>query len=142
MAGALPPVIVAGANPPPRLRRKLHAAGIELHADVGSTLPGLERAAIVFVPLRAGNTARFVVLEALAAGRPVVSTGSGVEGFALDPGSEVFIAQTADAFTSALVRLLRDPELRARASRFAAVAAEKHFDEPEAQERLAALFRE
>lgn len=142
MGAQLPPVIVAGANPPPRLVSRLTQAGIEVHADASSSMPGLERASIVFVPLRSGDSARVVVLEALAAGRPVVSTGSGVEGFALDPGSEVFVAQTADAFTASIVRLLRDPELRARAARHAAAAAERQFDEPAAQERLAALFND
>ncbi len=50
--------------------------GAELHADVPDVRPFLARAGFLIVPLRIGGGSRLKILEALAAGTPVVSTQS------------------------------------------------------------------
>ncbi len=109
----LPRVVVAGANPSPALRARLERAGIELHASPPSILPYLGDAAIVFVPIRSGSGTRLKILEGMAAGRAVVSTGKGAEGLLLSPGYDVWIAESADGFASALARLIDSAALRA-----------------------------
>jgi glycosyltransferase involved in cell wall biosynthesis len=51
------------------------------------------------------------ILEAMAAGRPVVTTGRGAAGLVLTPTVDAFVAETPDAFTLAIVRLLENPAL-------------------------------
>jgi glycosyltransferase involved in cell wall biosynthesis len=49
------------------------------------------------VPLRTGGGTRLKILEAMAAGVPVVSTVLGAEGLAVTPGSDILIADADHA---------------------------------------------
>jgi glycosyltransferase involved in cell wall biosynthesis len=58
---------------------------------------------------------RIKVLEALAMGKAVVSTRIGCEGIeGLIDGVNVLLADSAEDFASAIVTLMREPDLRAR----------------------------
>lgn len=73
-------------------------------------------AAAVIVPLRAGTGTRLKILEAMAAGTPVVSTAIGAEGLGLEPGRDYLEAETAADFVAAVRLLQDDPECAARLS--------------------------
>lgn len=128
LQGKLPRIVVAGANPSPELTRMLEEAGVEVRANPSSTLPLLRQAAIVFVPIRSSGGTRFKILEAMAAGRAIVSTGRGAEGLVLAPTHDIWIADQADGFTSAILRLLRNPELRQQIGANAARTIERNYD--------------
>jgi len=76
--------------------------------------PHVAQAEVVVVPLRAGGGARLKILEALAMGRPVVSTGLGAEG--LEPRQGVTIADSPADFAAAVLNVLRDPARAAAAA--------------------------
>jgi hypothetical protein len=61
-------------------RGELGEPGVELHANVLRVEPYLECSAALAVPLRIGGGTRLKILEALAAGLPMVSSGVGAEG--------------------------------------------------------------
>jgi glycosyltransferase involved in cell wall biosynthesis len=109
----LPGITVAGANPTSELRAKMERAGIEVVPDPASMVPLLGESLLFFVPTRIPGGTRLKVLEAMAAARPVVSTGRGIEGLVLAPTYDVLLADGADEFASQIVRLVRDPLLRA-----------------------------
>ena len=72
---------VVGRNPSDALRPRLVAtAGVELYANVPDVRPYLATCGMLVVPLRIGGGSRLKILEALAAGVPVVSTRIGAEG--------------------------------------------------------------
>lgn len=71
--------------------------------------PIFARAAVVAVPLRAASGTRLKILQALAVGRPVVSTSVGAEGLGLANGRHLAIAELVRPFANALVELLADP---------------------------------
>src|SRR5439155_1675000 len=73
------------------------------------------------VAVRAGSGLQNKVLEAMAAGTPVVATPRAVAGLALGTGEEVLVADDAAGLAAAAVALLRDPA-RARAQARAARA--------------------
>ncbi len=64
-------------------------------------------------PLRVGSGTRFKLLEAMSMRRAIVSTALGCEGFEVRDGQELLIADQPADFAAAVVRLLRDPQLRA-----------------------------
>lgn len=64
------------------------------------------------IPLRVGSGTRLKAFEAVALGRPVVSTTLGIEGLAVEPGKHCLVADTAAAFAADIVRLLEDADLR------------------------------
>lgn len=81
---------------------------IELTGPVVDAVEELARAQAAIVPLLAGSGTRLKILEAWAAGLPVVSTAIGAEG--LEEGA--FIAASPKAFIAELSRLLESPAER------------------------------
>jgi len=62
--------------------------------------------------LRAGGGSRLKILEAMALGRPVVSTTVGAEGLEVRNSETILIADDAGRFADSIVRLFKDPALR------------------------------
>jgi len=111
---------IVGRNPGPRVRALGGRAGIQITGTVDDVRPFVDEAALYVVPLRAGGGTRLKIFEALAMGKPVVSTTVGAEGLAVTPGHDIAIADTPHAFADTVVALLRDPWRRqalARAGR-------------------------
>ncbi len=63
--------------------------------------PAYERAAIVIAPLVASAGSNLKVLEAMACGRPVVSTPAGVNGLDVLPGEEFVLAGSGEEMAAA-----------------------------------------
>ena len=97
---------------PPRWLRERAGDDVLVPGRVPSLRPWLERAAAVVVPLTEGGGTRFKVLEAMAAGVPVVSTAKGVEGLAVTDGVHVLLAADGAAAAAAVLRLEQEPALR------------------------------
>jgi glycosyltransferase involved in cell wall biosynthesis len=79
--------------------------------DVG---PYYQRATLAVTPLHSGGGTRLKVIEALARRTPLVSTSFGCQGFDLDHGTELLVADDPDAFARACVAVISDPALRER----------------------------
>jgi polysaccharide biosynthesis protein PslH len=86
--------------------------GVLVHADVASVETFYVDSDIVVVPIRHGGGTRIKIIEALAMGRPVVSTRIGAEGLELVDGRHLLLADTPSAFVQACLRLCLDLTLR------------------------------
>ena len=104
---------LAGHDPPPVIQALACPPGVVVAGSVPDVRPYLARAAVCVAPLRIGGGTRLKILDALAMGRPVVSTSLASEGLDLAGGHELLIADGAEAFAAATARLLRDPAQRA-----------------------------
>lgn len=104
---------IVGAQPPPALMA-LAGPRFELTGFVSDLRPHLAAAAVVVVPLRLGGGTRLKIVEAMAMGKPIVSTTLGAEGIDLLPERDALIADEPQAFAASVIRLLNDPALRAR----------------------------
>jgi glycosyltransferase involved in cell wall biosynthesis len=103
---------VLGARPPRHVRALARAgSGVHVAGHVADPLPYLERAAVMIVPIRAGSGMRVKILTALAQGLAVVSTAAGCAGIDVQPETHLLVADTADAFAEATLRLLGDRPL-------------------------------
>lgn len=87
-------------------------SGVRLRGRVDDVRPVLEEAEVVVVPLRAGGGTRLKILEALSMARAVVSTPVGAEGLDLESGRDLLLADSAERFADAVVRLLEDATAR------------------------------
>jgi glycosyltransferase involved in cell wall biosynthesis len=106
---------VIGRNPPEELRKRLEStAGVVFHGEVADLHPFLQKASVVVVPLRIGGGSRLKILEALGAGKAVVSTTVGAEGLELTPDVHLWIADEPEDFARKTVELLRSPVNRKR----------------------------
>ncbi len=103
--------VLVGRRPPDWLRELVAATpGAELHADVPEVRPFLARCGFLTVPLRIGGGSRLKILEALAAGTPVVSTRVGAEGLELTPTRDLIVANTQEEMVSATLDAIRRPD--------------------------------
>jgi glycosyltransferase involved in cell wall biosynthesis len=85
---------------------------VECTGPVDNAIAAIARGQAAVVPLLSGSGTRVKILEAWAAGVPVVSTAVGAEGLAARPGKEILIAQSAAEFSSVTQKLLDSPSLR------------------------------
>jgi polysaccharide biosynthesis protein PslH len=118
---------IVGRRPPGWMGRMCDSAGASLYADVPDVRPYLAAASAVIVPLRIGGGSRLKILEAMAAGRCVVSTSIGAEGLGLRGGQDITIADDAAHFACECVSLLNDPARRAALARSARSLVESRY---------------
>ncbi|WP_448545987.1 glycosyltransferase family 4 protein [Roseiflexus sp.] len=105
---------ITGRAEPEQLAALPSCDGVDVLGFVPDVRAEVARAWCEVVPLREGSGTRLKVLEALALGTPVVSTSKGIEGLALDHDLHVLVADTPESFADATLRVLAQPELRAR----------------------------
>ncbi len=118
---------VAGRGLAPALARELVAAGVEVVGAVPDMAPQFAAATVVLVPLWMGAGARVKIVEAAAAGVPVVSTPLGAEGLGLDPVQEIRIAEGPLELAREVAALVAAPaEARAMGARAHAFARERY----------------
>jgi len=90
------------------------AENVTLTGFVAEVRPLVASAWASLAPMRVGGGTRLKILEAMALGTPVVATSKGAEGLDVQPGEHLLIADTAEAFAAAVLRLLQEPGLRQR----------------------------
>jgi sugar transferase (PEP-CTERM/EpsH1 system associated) len=106
-------VWIVGLSPPPEVI-KLSGNGVHVTGRVEDVLPYYSRSTVCVVPLRAGGGTRGKILEAMALGRPVVSTSIGCEGLDAVANRHLLVADDPQRFAEKTVRLLIDRELYQR----------------------------
>jgi len=87
----------------------LIAPGIVSHDELPALLASCGVAA---VPIFSGSGTRLKILEAMAAGVPVVSTTKGAEGLPFHHGEHLLVADDASAFVESLRRAIVESDLR------------------------------
>jgi glycosyltransferase involved in cell wall biosynthesis len=85
---------------------------VRLHDSVEDLAPLYAAADVVVVPLRAGGGTRIKILESFAHGVPVVTTSLGAEGIDAADGVHLLVADNAEAFARACLRIKEAPEFR------------------------------
>jgi glycosyltransferase involved in cell wall biosynthesis len=101
------------------------------------------KTASVFVaPIHVGGGIIVKVLDALAAGTPVVTTTYGNEGVGAVPGRDILIADDPESFADAVVRILSDRELAAGLSRNGQEFVRKNFTLESAMKNLEATYQQ
>ncbi|WP_131745391.1 glycosyltransferase [Frankia sp. Cppng1_Ct_nod] len=87
---------------------------VSVHTDVPSVSGYVAGASVSLNPMRSGSGVNIKVVEAMAAGVPVVSTQVGGRGLGWTPRRDLLVADDAAGFTDAVCRLLAAPELAGR----------------------------
>ncbi len=112
---------IVGRNPTSAVRA-LAGAGVSVVGAVPDVRPWLQHAVAVATPLRLVRGIMNKVLEAMAMGRPVVTTLACAESLQALQGQHLLVADDAPAFVAQLDRVLCDPhkaqELGQAARRF------------------------
>lgn len=106
-------VCLIGRDPPPALRAMAaQDPQIIVTGAVPSVLPHLAAPCIITLPITLGSGTRLKIVEAFAAGRPVISSRKGAEGIAARDGHELLLRENPIEFAEAALQLWRSPALR------------------------------
>lgn len=120
-------VRIIGRDPGPAVTELGRLEGVEVIGSVPDVLPHLREATVLVVPLEAGGGTRLKILEAFAAGLPVVSTPVGCEGIDATDGEHIVVAERR-RLADAVASLLDDPESSDRMARRARTLARGRYD--------------
>jgi glycosyltransferase involved in cell wall biosynthesis len=134
---------VVGAQAPPDLERDAVQGGkdgICFRGRVPDIREPLSRYAVFVCPIRNGAGVRVKLLEAFAAGIPVVSTTLGAEGIAATPGLDFLRADSPEEFADACLHLLDHPEEAAAMAAHARRLIETTYDWSAVGKRLGAVY--
>ncbi len=131
---------LVGSSPPPAVLA-LRAANVEVTGTVPDVRPYYRDALAAIVPLRVGGGTRLKILEAMAAGVPVISTPLGAEGLAVAPGGHILIAEDAGQWLAALEKLAGDEALRRQITTAGRALAAERYDWNIIGKELVATYR-
>jgi len=133
---------VVGLEPPPEVRALEALGNIVVTGEVEDLTEYYRQAQVVIVPMRAGAGTRLKILEAMALGRPVVSTSVGCEGLAVRHGEHLMVADQPADFAGQVIELLANHEQRRRLCQRARRLVEQHHDWNVIGEQFLNLFRQ
>jgi glycosyltransferase involved in cell wall biosynthesis len=101
---------LAGREMPDWLKN-LNSTNVEVVGEVPDALEFMHNHAVMVVPLFSGSGIRIKIIEAMAAGRAVISTEIGAEGIPITHGENILIANTVDEFIE-MIKKVQDTGLR------------------------------
>jgi sugar transferase (PEP-CTERM/EpsH1 system associated) len=100
--------VIAGSRPTDEVRGLERVEGVTVTGFVEDIRDWYARAAVCVVPLRIARGIQNKLLEALAMGRPVVSTAAAADGLGAGAGDGIRIADQPEELAAAVVHLLSD----------------------------------
>jgi len=128
---------IVGAGARPRIQKlALKDKRIIVTGEVEDLRPYRNRARVFVSPVRLGSGMRLKVLEAMAAGLPVVSTSLGMAGIDAQTGDNCLVADTPELFTRSVEWLLTDPSLSDRMATNARELVERKYTLKEGLQRF------
>jgi glycosyltransferase involved in cell wall biosynthesis len=133
-------LVVIGSDPP-QPHSLPESDAIDLIGFVDDVRVPLKKYAVFVCPILSGSGVRVKLLEAFAAGIPVVSTRLGAEGLADRDGDLCALADDAASFAGHVVKLLRDPEAAAQMAERARANVVETRDMRKMTERLVECYR-
>jgi glycosyltransferase involved in cell wall biosynthesis len=107
-------LVIIGRNPGPSIRELESAPGVIVTGAVESIWEYINAVDIFVFPLWIGGGLKNKILEAMYAGRPVVTTPIGNEGIDAVPDREILINSDRNGFIDTLEMLLRSESERIR----------------------------
>jgi glycosyltransferase involved in cell wall biosynthesis len=105
---------IVGKDPVPEVRALASKPGVEVTGTVDDVRPLYREAVAAVIPLKVGAGSRLKILEAMAAGTPVISTTLGAEGLEVRDKENIAIADSDEQLTETILRIADDKAERAR----------------------------
>ena len=129
-------LLIVGQNPVDAVQRLARDGQIIVTGSVPDMRDYLNQSNVVAIPLRIGHGTRLKVLEAMAAGRPVVSTPIGAEGLDAQAGKHLLLADNPTQFAAGVIEILTKPQLAERMAGDARQFVESAYAWPVIGEKL------
>lgn len=129
-------VNIVGAEPVAQVQSLAQNPAVTVTGFVDDLNAYLNKATVFVAPLRFAAGVQNKVLEAMAAGRPVVTTSVVNKGLGASPGLELFVADTAPEMADCIVSLLNDADLASAIGRAGRKFVQQHFGWHHAVDRM------
>jgi len=130
-----------GSNPAASVRELGRESNVEVTGTVPDVAPYYRDALAAIVPLRTGGGTRLKILEAMAAGVPVISSRQGAEGLAVSPGQDIGVVDDDGGWLRALTAIATEPGLWNARSLAGLALVRAHYDWRLLGERLYEEYR-
>ena len=134
-------LIMVGSEPPPAHTYADRSGALQMVGFVEDVREPLGRYAVFVCPILSGSGVRVKLLEAFAAGIPVVSTRVGAEGLATEDGRFCALADHPEGFAERVLALFDCPEKAAEMAIRARAEVEEHWDMAAITGRLVEEYR-
>lgn len=121
---------------------KLSVPRITVDGEVPDVWEYMQRFSIMVVPLFSGSGIRIKIVEAMAAGKAIITTAIGAEGINYENGQDLLIAKDARSFADAIVKLCNDKALRDSLGKNARMLIAKEHDNKKLMLKLTAFYDE
>jgi len=119
---------IVGREPAPEVRELRSIPGVEVTGTVDDVRLFYREALAAVVPLKVGGGSRLKILEAMAAGVPVVSTTLGAEGLDVHDGEDILIADKNEELIDAISAVIGNEERRKRLSATGRALVSSRYD--------------
>jgi len=101
---------------------------IEITEDIPDARDAYKSASVMVAPIKGAGGTRLKILEAMAAGLPVVSTNVGVAGLKIKDGVHALISDNPKGLAELAIKLIKDPDLAERIGEAGRRHVKEHFD--------------
>src|SRR3972149_2901472 len=101
---------------------------IEITENIPDARDAYRQASVMVAPIKGAGGTRLKILEAMAAGLPVVSTSIGVAGLNVTLGRQALIADSDEALAREAIKLLKNPDLANRIGQKGQNHVHRYFD--------------
>lgn len=119
---------IVGKDPAPAVRELAQIPGVEVTGTVDDVRPFYRDASAAVVPLKVGGGSRLKILEAMAAGVPVVSTTLGAEGLEVLHDENILIADTSEQLVQAIASVVENKTRRDQLSAAGRELVSRRYD--------------
>lgn len=134
-------LFLVGANPPPALQA-YRSKSVEITGRVPDVRPWLDMALIFVSPLRMGAGIKNKLLEAMSMQKTIVATQISMDGISAKHEQHFLHAETNEEIMRAVVRLMKDAELRQRLAQNSRTLIEERYTWRRVAERYEELYKE
>lgn len=120
----------------PDVLLNLNEEGVIVAGEVEDAQAFISSKQINIVPLRSGSGIRVKIIEAMAAGKVVVSTTIGAQGIDCRDSKDILIADTPEAFVEKIRYCVENPEAAQEIGSNAQALARERYDSKKLAQRL------
>jgi glycosyltransferase involved in cell wall biosynthesis len=125
----------------PEVFKKLNISGVRVESYVEDATAYIADKGINIVPLKSGSGIRLKILEAMSAGKLVISTTIGAQGIHSIDGKHLLIADTPEQFLEKMKWVQENPDKAQDMMHQARILIETEYSNHSVIERLLAHFQ-
>jgi glycosyltransferase involved in cell wall biosynthesis len=133
-------LIIAGSDPPPKVRQLARDPRIQVTGYVSDLRPYIGQAQIAVSPLPYAVGIQNKLLEAMALGTPVVANSNASAGLQAVAGRDLLVADDPEVFATSVMRLLDDQMLWYKLATSGAAYVATHHNWGPIMEQLYAVY--